>query len=111
MSDITTVQSSHSAFAASLLEAIRRAAIQLPDPWRWVQFINSWDVGNYTYKADNRLQSYTITKGGDVLTVTYAYNASGRISSTTLVSPAGTVTVTPTYDANGNVAATTVTVV
>lgn len=111
MSTITDVQTSHAAFSASLKEAIRRAAIQLPDAWRWVQYTNSWDIGNYSYKTDNRLESFEVTSDGEVLTVSYTYNAAGRIATTSYTSSAGVVTVTPTYDLNGNISATSVSVV
>lgn len=106
---ILDLQTSHAAVATQLLNAIRRASIQLPDPWRWIQYTSSWDVGNYTYQADNRLESFTITKDSEILLVEYTYNGDGRVATTTYTSGAGVVTVTPTYDVNGNVTATAVT--
>jgi YD repeat-containing protein len=110
MPTISSVQTAHSGFASSILEAIRRAAIQLPDVWRWVQYTHTWDTGNFVYQADNRLQSYTLTQGSAVLTVTLTYNSDGRVATITLAGPAGNVIVTPTYT-SGNITAMAVSVV
>jgi YD repeat-containing protein len=61
-------------------------------------------------QADNRLQSYTLTQGAAVLTVTLTYNSDGRVATITLAGPAGDVIVTPTYT-SGNITAMTVSVV